>query len=507
MSKKPSKPPLPAFIADALVHVQCAHTSLALLSSRGLLSREIPVFARLCPSFRHVVMATYGGPDDADLAQSLKPKSWRGSLTCISNDAAQETAIFQSTVPRSVLKQLQASGCRSALVYTDQHHGGEVAAQTARFLRASGLRVGLVARCGYHWSWTVAQDTSPADPRAVAAAMLEGDLCRAADVVVATTRRIADQLSWQHKLDPGHVSIVPNFVPPHGHSPPFSKRTPGSVLYVGRLEPEKRVELLIRAVAMAARTNPAITLSIIGDGSLAPDLRALAASFKAPVEFKPRLPHAQILREMGKCNIYAQVSRFEGHPKTILEAMSMGAPTLVTRAPGVDDEINPNVTGMVVGDAEADLAGAIVWLTTHPDVARRLGARASRDILARLSFPVLFPKLEACFRAAMATAGASARPPTAIVRWDQTLLESGPDGAALEFASSIAAYAKRLDPRIRPLFLDALTARLGSHPHTPGISESVGGASESRGFSRDVKKREQAAPALKSAPHARVPRR
>ena len=506
MATKPSSTPP---IADALVHFQCAYTSLALLSQRGVLLREVPVFARLCPLFKRVVMATYGEAEDADLAQSLKPKSWRGTLSCVSNDAAQETAIFQSSVPRRVLEQLKASRCKSALVYADQHHGGEVAAQTARLLRQNGLRVGLVARCGYHWSWTVARDTAPHDQRAIAASMLEGDLCRAADVVIATTRRIADNLCWQHRLDADKLSIVPNFVSRDGQPPPFGRRAPGTVLYVGRLEPEKRVELLIRATAMAARTNPAIRLIIIGDGSLSTELHTLAAAFHAPVEFRARVPHAEILREMGRCNIYAQVSRFEGHPKTILEAMSTGAPTIVTRGPGVDDEINPNVTGLVVGDAESDIAAALVWLSRNPDAARRMGARASRDILSRLSFPILFRRLESCLRSAMVLAGdsGSIRPPVSIVRWEQTLLEAGPDGAAAEFASSVGAYVKRLDPHIRKVFLNSLAARVGSLHHTPGMSESVGGARESRGLITKVGQPAQGLSTVNPSPRARASRR
>jgi glycosyltransferase involved in cell wall biosynthesis len=460
----PTSPPAPIALADAFVHIHGAHTSLAQLNRLGSLSRERMVDRAVCPLIKHLAIVTYGGRDDAELADSVPPPAWTGSVASISNAESRETALFQASVPERVAASLAAANCRSALVYIDQHDGGEVAVQTATLLRSRGLRVGLVARCGYHWSWTVARDTAPNDPKALAAAMQEGDVCRAADVVVATTRRIADNLCWQHRLDPAHVRIVPNFVQPEGAVPPFTTREPGTILFAGRLAPEKRVDLLIRAVAMAARTNPSIRLIVIGDGPDRAELQLLARSFHTPVEFRERVSHAQLLREMGRCNVYAQPSRFEGHPKTILEAMAMGAPTLVTRAPGVDDEINPNVTGIICGDAEADLSAAIVWLVANPDIARRLGDRAARDIRARLGFETTFGGMLNAFREAMqlAGAGASDRVAPPPVRWEQTLLNAGPDAAAAQFAASVAAYAKRLDPDRCAIFLDSVNARLGS---------------------------------------------
>ncbi len=451
-------------LADAFVHIHSSHTSLAQLKQLGTLGRERMVDRAVCPLIRRLAIVTYGGTNDAELADTVPPPAWSGEVSCIRNDNADETAVFQASVPGRVGAALMTSGCRSALVYIDQHDGGEVALQTAAHLRSKGLRVGLVARAGYHWSWTVARDTAPNHPRAIAAAAKEGDLCRGADVVVATTRRIADNLCWQHRLDAAHVRIAPNFVQPDGAIPPFAARVPGTILFAGRLSPEKRIDLLIRAVAAAGRSNPAIKLIVIGDGPERESLIALAASFSAPVEFRERMPHAQLLREMGRCNVYAQPSRFEGHPKTILEAMAMGAPTLVARAPGVDDEINPNVTGIVTGDGEADLCAAILWLIANPDIAERLGTRAARDIRVRLSFEATFSSLLVCFQEAMRLAGSGAteREPLAPVRWEQTLLNASPDAAASEFTSSLAAYAKRLDPRARTIFLGSVNARVGS---------------------------------------------
>lgn len=457
------RPPTSTPIADALVHVQCAYTSLGRMNTVGMLARERPFFARACAAIsKAVVMVGYGDGADARLAAAIRPEGWAGRFSCVCNDEGREPGRFQAGVPERVLAHLRAAGCASALVVTDQHYGGEVAVQTAGALRSAGMRVGLVARCGYHWSWTVARDTAPDDPRATAAALMEGDLCRSADAVIATTRRIAADLAWQHRLASEKVSVVPNFVLPPGEAPAFADREMGSVLFAGRLEAEKRLDLLVKAMAIVGREAAGARLTIVGDGSLGESLRRLAKELGAPVEFRARLAHEELLRAMGRCNVYAQVSRFEGHPKTILEALAMGAPCVVTRAPGVDEEIVPRQTGMVCGEEPWQIAAEIVELLRRPEEAARIGAAAAADVRSRLTIDAVFPAMLGVWRGAMATAGSMAAPVCLPVRWEQTLLNVGPDAAAAQFASSVGAFAKRLDPARREMFLDGLAARLGS---------------------------------------------
>jgi len=140
----------------------------------------------------------------------------------------------------------------------------------------------------------------------------------------------------------------------------------------------------------------------------------------------------------------------------------MGAPVVVTRAPGVDDEINPGVTGEICGDRVSDLSRAILRVLGDPSRAERMGLAAASDIRARLAPDAIFPVLADVCCSAMARAGEGSSPTPSPVRWDQTLLNAGPDGAAQEFASSMGAYAKRLEPARRAMFVDALESRVGS---------------------------------------------
>lgn len=469
----PAAPSTP-LIADAFIHVQCAYTSLARWKHFGLLDRECPWFARIAPLFRRFVLVTYGGSDDHALAASLVPAEFADRVTCIANDHADEPARFQAGIPARVLSSLSAQLTRSALVFTDQHYGGEVAIAIADAIRASAIRTGLVARGGYHWSWFTARDHGPDSPQAALAAAREGELCRAADIVIGSTRRMIDDLAYRHALPPDKLRIIPNFVSLAGDASAAlatASREPNFILAAGRLEPQKRFDLLVRAVAHLAKTHPAVHLRIYGEGSLHAELTALIRELRAPVEILPRIPQTQLAAEMSRCAAFAQVSAFEGHPKTIIEALAHGAPVVVTRGAGVDDEITPGVTGLITRDDPAAIAAAIGTLLDDPHRAAHMGLAAAADIRARLGLDTIFPLVETACREALILNGTHTTRPSGTVRWDQTLLNADPADSAAAFASSIHAYAKRLDPEAREAFHDALAAAFTPHPtHTPASS-------------------------------------
>ena len=459
MSTTPAPSPETQPIADAWVHVQCAYTSLQRLRETGLYAREGPFFARLGPRFKTLVIVSYGQADGL-LARSLAPPGFEGQVVSIDNAQGLEPARFQASVPGRVCRALDEASAASALVYTDQHYGGEVAVASARELRRAGVRTGLIARGGYHWSRFESHDSGSASGTAARAAALEGELCRAADLVIGSTRGMVDDLAWRHALHAERFRLIPNFVLDAGPAPDFDGRDKGLVLSVGRLEAQKRHDLLIRAFAAVAPRFADARLVIIGEGTQREALERLIAELKVPAEIRPRIGHEQLRGLMRTCRAYAQVSSLEGHPKAIIEALSAGAPTLVTRAPGVDDEVTPGVTGLVCRGTPESVAQGLTDLLADEALSRQLSKAASADIASRLSLEAVLPEYERAMTDAMESAGAGTAVPAATVRFDQTLLNVPPRVGAMEFVGAVAAFARRLSDDDREVFLDTLATRL-----------------------------------------------
>jgi len=445
-------------IADALVITICAYTPATTAKQYGLLDREQHLYRRLCPSFKKVAFVTYGHGADHAVCADLLPEM-AGRVMCICNDQELEPGIFLGTVPGRVRSFLD--GCRTAVVLSEPHWGGDVAMQTTRELREAGLRVGLCARCGYHWSWTMSREHGTGSAEFAQARFIEGELCRAADVIVGTTPKIISDLAFQHALPRERVRLVPNFLITEQPAPPFATRTPGLIVTAGRLAREKRIDLLLRALAeLPDRHRSSAQLIIVGSGPEEASLRALADQLRLNTQFGNRLPHHELLTLMGQANIYAQLSEYEGHPKTVLEAMAMGAPTLVCDAPGMTDHVADRQTGRVVPASVESVARGLSELLDNPESAASMGALGARHVRDALALDTIFPRFRQACIDALITAGTDRLMPASVVRWDQSMLQLSPDSAAANWASSMEAFAKRLTPAAGEVFTKGIAARL-----------------------------------------------
>ncbi len=436
-------------VADAMVFVLSERTPLSAWRDLGLLEREWSLVERLAAAFERLIVVSDGGPQDAEIARSLPSTC---PLECVCNRDGTERAAWRAEAAR--LTTAAASGCASAYVRTNQFASGEQALAIAARLRESGLRIGLAARGGYLWSRFEAAEHGPESRIAAEVASREGEIVRGADIVIGTSPLMLDEVCWRYGVARERAVLIPNFViddEPPAHA---SEREHGTVLYAGQLVARKRVDVLIEAAArMAAPRGPLVRLDVVGEGPEEGTLRSLAKRLGAPVRFEPRIPHRQLLARMRRCAVYAQASAYEGHPKTVIEAMCAGAPVVVAAAPGLDAPVETGVTGLCVpGDAES-FAYAIGELLRDADWSESLGSAAAASVRQRLGLRATFEREIEAARMAMAGTRSATTAPTP-VRWDGALL--GEPACADAWTRSLRGFADRLPPDRRAAFLDAI---------------------------------------------------
>jgi glycosyltransferase involved in cell wall biosynthesis len=191
------------------------------------------------------------------------------------------------------------------------------------------------------------------------------------------------------KLAQGGLPIEKIVVKPNWHSPDPSARTgPGenTVLYVGRLTPEKGIDLLFKTWRAATHgTLP--QLRIIGDGPLREEVVAfVAANPDAGVEYLGRRSHDEVIDEMKRAGALVIPSLwYEAFPHTILEASACGVPIIASRLGTLPDVIDDEITGLLFEPGKsADLAAKIGRMFSHDGGAalrEKLGAAARAKFL------------------------------------------------------------------------------------------------------------------------------
>lgn len=214
---------------------------------------------------------------------------------------------------------------------------------------------------------------------------------------------------------PGEYHVVPNGVDVerfHPSVPPFERwrdRDKVNLLFVGRLDPRKGVQLLLHAMPeVVERTHGRARLLIVGDSYLRPRYQAsVPAALREHVVFLGHVPSSELPRWYATGDIFVSpASGNESFGIVLLEAMAAGRVVVASDIPGYRSVVIPDQNGVMfpAGDERA-LARALSRLVE--DHERRV-VLASRGRARALEFawPRVTDRIEAVYREALARRGA-----------------------------------------------------------------------------------------------------
>lgn len=206
-------------------------------------------------------------------------------------------------------------------------------------------------------------------------------LARVVDVHVAVGTASAREVEAICGLPKGTVRVVPNGIP---LARPRRRRTAPSrrpvVGTVARFDPQKQLDVLVRAVAGLAD----VSLHLVGDGPERGRLHDLVHAFgmEQRTVFHGWVDDTrQLLDEM---DVFVLPSRHEAFPLAVLEAMAAGVPVVATDVGSVSDVVVDGRTGVLVPSGDADALGAAVQrLLADRATAAELAATAYEVVAAR----------------------------------------------------------------------------------------------------------------------------
>jgi glycosyltransferase involved in cell wall biosynthesis len=209
--------------------------------------------------------------------------------------------------------------------------------------------------------------------------LLFNTLCRSCDRIVCVSHDVAD-LGLRTGLPREKLLTICNGI----DTSRFAYRGPqpgGPAVAVVRLRPQKDVQTLLRATAIAVSKCPSFRLEIAGDGEQAIVLRDLAnelnlshhVSFLGEVNDVPAL--------LARARMLVQSSLTEGTSLAVLEAAALGLPVVVTRVGGNPEIVLDEQTGLLVPTKNpAQLAAAMLRIWSDPDLGRRMGLAGRKRV-------------------------------------------------------------------------------------------------------------------------------
>ena len=188
----------------------------------------------------------------------------------------------------------------------------------------------------------------------------------------------------------------------------LARRSNRQVLYVGRISPEKGLEVLIDAVAIARQHDPRINLMVVGnargygatDDYQASLRRRAQERLGAAAQFKEATDNPLELYRNADLTVLPSVWD-EPFGRVVIESLSCGVPSLASRAGGVPEILTDELEGLLFekGNAE-DLASHIRTYIDWRIVNPRLAVLCREMVMARFSSVTMNMRLLEMLRAA-----------------------------------------------------------------------------------------------------------
>lgn len=218
-------------------------------------------------------------------------------------------------------------------------------------------------------------------------------------VFSAVERGVLAQAAWLHATSPeeaealealrltSRIVVIPNGVDLPAAPVVRPAAAPFRVLFVGRLHPIKRLDLVIDAFVALRHQRPDARLSIAGPDEyrLRASLEARAAAAAGAIDWHGAVDAVQRDELLGSAHALVLCSDSESFGMSVVEAMAMATPVVVTTSCGWR-EVDAQRTGFRVPQSAEAIANALVLLAADPVAARQMGERGRRLVESRYAW-------------------------------------------------------------------------------------------------------------------------
>jgi glycosyltransferase involved in cell wall biosynthesis len=345
------------------------------VDTRGGMERQALRLARgLAERGARVTVVTTFSPPGLGLPLPLRLRERRDGyeilrVPCLrwwSGEAVR--ALFDLVLSRVLLSKRR----RIEVVYAVQFRAG---AHAGRVARVRGLPTVVKLACGGTYGDMAQLAASPE---------LEAPL-RAVERYACLSQQVRREVE-SRGFDPERCTFVRNGVDVTAFSPTGERADLGPgrwVIFVGRHDSQKRIDVLLRSFAAIAARLPDVRLACVGKGPEEARLRELARSLALEERVRFLGERRDVPELLRAASVFVLPSAAEGLPNVLLEALAVGLPAVVTDIPGTDEVVQHEREALMVPvDDVAALAAAIERVLTTPELAERL-ARAGHALVLR----------------------------------------------------------------------------------------------------------------------------
>ncbi|MFB7882580.1 glycosyltransferase [Microbacterium sp. NPDC056057] len=172
------------------------------------------------------------------------------------------------------------------------------------------------------------------------------------------------------------------------------------ILYLARLAPRKHPVAFVEAAARIAPEFPEADFALVGpdEGEGASVRGAIASSGLGDrIRWEGPVDMSGAVERMRRATVYVLPSVDEPYPMSVLEAMSVGLPVVITETCGLAPFVRDHGAGIVTDGTVDGLADALRTLLTDPALAAATGARGRDAVRSECNMAAIAERLESFY--------------------------------------------------------------------------------------------------------------
>lgn len=222
-----------------------------------------------------------------------------------------------------------------------------------------------------------------------------------ANLVLTPSHVLAKKLK-QHKVKPP-VQAQTNGIWADTFAQKTDYQLQNKILYMGRLGHEKKVDVIIKAFALAHQQYPKLKLYLYGPGPATADLQKMAEKlgvsgavvFKGPYQIEKMKP---IIKNF---DFFMTASPMETQGLVILEAMAAGLPVIGVNKLAVPEVVKTGRNGYIVPSENSEkMAQKIIALVESEELREKMGQSALKTVAAH-NMPLAVKLLEKHYKSVL----------------------------------------------------------------------------------------------------------
>ena len=341
--------------------------SLKTWAGVGNLDRELELYKRLSKNLKEVNMVTYGGKRDRVYAKNL------GEINLLSTTWYNNP---KQTILHLLLRYLPQI-YRSDVLKTNQILGSEIPIWLKKHFGKK-----LIIRCGYLHSYFIKNELKN-KKRMNDVTQLEKKAFSCADIGTVTSSWQRDIVISRYNIEPTEIKVIPNYVVTDVFKPHPEIQKKYDLIFVGRAGNQKNIGNLLKAIYYLKTKGKRISLLMVGGCCQDNKIKKTVNNYALDVTFKGNIPNFRLPDMLNQAKVFILPSYYEGHPKTLLEAMSCGLPCIGSNIIGIREDIEHMKSGYLCKTDYQSIGNAIETVLLDESLQKTIGNNAREYILKK----------------------------------------------------------------------------------------------------------------------------